>query len=164
MSFARNLRRGRLRFAGTALAVAGAFAGSLAIAPAGAQVNECLKEAGNPQRPPMIVKFDVDSTAIAAQDRNQLQAFAGRMEDNPGSVICVIGQADKQGDEKYNRDLARRRAEAVGELLSAHGVKRARMTIAVRGEAFGDQVLGFIAPFDTDRRVEVLRWDPGQAK
>lgn len=136
-------------------ALAAAFA-----APAAAQVNECLKEAGNPQTPPMIVKFDVNSTVISEEDRQQLQAFANRMSGNPGVVICVVGQADKQGDEDYNRDLARRRAEAVGALLASHGVKRAQMTIAVRGEAFGDGVLGFISPLDTDRRVEVLRWDP----
>ena len=132
--------------------------------PAAAQVNECLKEASNPQRPPMIVKFDVDSTAIRPSDQQQLQDFAGRMRGNPGSIICVIGQADKQGDENYNRDLARRRAEAVGQLLTGHGVQSARMIVAVRGEAFGDNVLGFFSPFDTDRRVAVLRWDPGQEK
>ncbi|MEX0922604.1 MAG: OmpA family protein [Rhodovibrionaceae bacterium] len=145
------------------------FAGTLAVsalfaAPLSAQVNECLKQAGNPQRPPMIVKFDVDSTAIQQADRQELQDFASRMRGNPGAIICVIGQADKQGDEDYNRDLARRRAEAVGQLLLTHGVRQARMTVAVRGEAFGDDVLGFIAPFDTDRRVEVLRWDPTQEK
>lgn len=129
-------------------------------APSAAQVNECLKEAGNPQSPPMIVKFDVDSTAISEEDQHQLQDFASRMSGNPGAVICVVGQADKQGDADYNRDLARRRAEAVGALLASHGVKRGRMTIAVRGEAFGDEVLGFISPLATDRRVEVLRWDP----
>ena len=150
---------------GRCIAIASGFllAASLA-GPAAAQVNECLKEAGNPQSPPMIIKFDVDSTTIGDDDRRQLRDFAGRMSGNPGSVICVIGQADKQGDEDYNRDLARRRAEAVGALLSDQGVKRARLTIAVRGEAFGDEVLGFIGPMDTDRRVEVLRWDPTKNK
>lgn len=160
MRFTRDLQDRLPRLAGVLMVMAA----GLAFSPAAAQVNECLEEAGNPQRPPMIVKFDVDSTAIAQHHREQLRAFAGRMSGNPGSVICVIGQADKQGDDEYNRDLARRRAEAVGELLTSNGVKRARMTIAVRGEAFGDNVLGFVAPFDTDRRVEVLRWDPGQAK
>lgn len=150
---------------GRCAAIAGAFALAASLAgPSAAQVNECLREAGNPQSPPMIVKFDVDSTAIGEKDRRQLTAFADRMSGNPGAVICVIGQADKQGDEDYNRDLARRRAEAVGALLSANGIKRARLTIAVRGEAFGDEVLGFISPMDTDRRVEVLRWDPTKTK
>ncbi len=36
------------------------------------------------------------------------------------------------------------------------------MIIAVRGEAFDDSLFGFIDPLDTDRRVEVLRWDPHQ--
>lgn len=153
------------RARGRRAAIIGCFALAAAFAgPSAAQINECLKEAGNPQSPPTIVKFDVDSTTIPEEDQQQLQDFASRMRGNPGVVICVVGQADKQGDEDYNRDLARRRAEAVGALLASHGVKRGQMTIAVRGEAFGDKVLGFISPLDTDRRVEVLRWDPTKEK
>ena len=128
--------------------------------PVAAQEQECLLQQENPQQPPTIVKFEVDSTAIAPADHERLAAFANRMRGNPSSIICVVGQADKQGDDAYNEDLARRRATEVGEVLTANGVNPNRMVIAVRGEAFDDSLLSFLDALDTDRRVEVLRWDP----
>lgn len=130
------------------------------VSPVLAQEQECLLQQENPQNPPTIVKFEVDSTAISPGDQERLVSFANRMRGNPGSIICVVGQADKQGDDAYNQDLARRRATEVGEVLTANGVNPSRMVIAVRGEAFDDSLFGFLDPLDTDRRVEVLRWDP----
>ena len=124
-----------------------------------AQEQECLLQAESPQQPPTIVKFEVDSTAIAANDHQRLVEFANRMRGNPSSIVCVVGQADKQGDDAYNEDLARRRATEVGQVLTANGVNPNRMVIAVRGEAFDDSLFSFLDPLDTDRRVEVLRWD-----
>ena len=145
-----------------ALAILGlcALAAGLSASPALAQEQECLLQQENPQNPPTIVKFEVDSTAIAPNDHDRLVSFANRMRGNPGSIICVVGQADKQGDDAYNQDLARRRAAEVGEVLTANGVNPSRMVIAVRGEAFDDSLFSFLDPLDTDRRVEVLRWDP----
>lgn len=71
-----------------------------------------------------IVFFDYNSSAIAARDRATLavlQRFCtiGRTD--------VTGMTDALGDEQYNRNLSRKRAEAVAAILgikrnAAHGV------------------------------------------
>jgi len=127
-------------------------AGLLVAAPA---LAECSRTGGNVS-PPTVVKFAVDSTAVDELDRKKLVELAERTRDNPNMKICVIGQADKQGDAAYNEKLALDRAQAVADILAGNGVPRRVLEVSGRGEAFGDTLFGALKPADADRRVEVL--------
>lgn len=116
---------------------------------------ECSRTGGKVS-PPTVVKFAVDSTAVNELDRKKLVDIAERTRDNPNMKICVIGQADKQGDAAYNETLALNRAQAVADILAGNGVPRRVLDISGRGEAFGDDLFGALKPADADRRVEVL--------
>jgi len=100
-----------------------------------------------------IILFGTGSTRITERERADLIWLAGRAK---GMVdVCVVGQADKQGNEKDNEKLAERRASTVAGLLRAYGVPGEHLVVQARGEAFGDQWLEDFQKQPNDRRVEV---------
>lgn len=103
-----------------------------------------------------VVYFDVGQTAINDAGRTELDRAAKQAKATFVQEICIIGQADKQGDKESNRRLAEDRAETVQAYLANRGVKRATMEVAVRGETFGGA--GFLESLvsSNDRRVEVV--------
>ncbi len=115
---------------------------------------DCPRSGGN-AGPPTVVHFDTDSTVIKEQFRRYLVELAARHRGNPNLTVCVIGQADKQGNADYNEKLALRRAEAVADFLEKQGLPRRQFDISSRGEAFGETWFGN-NPAEADRRVEVL--------
>ncbi len=115
---------------------------------------ECPRSGGR-AAPPTVVHFDTDSTVIKEQFQRQLVELAERHRGNPNMTVCVIGQADKQGNADYNEKLALRRAEAVADFLEKQGLPRRQFDISSRGEAFGETWFGN-NPAEADRRVEVL--------
>jgi len=131
-----------------------AYAGS-----AQAQVQmECKKGGGRALSAAVVVYFDTGSVAIKDKGKKALNEFADQVKGNPSIEICLVGQADKQGDAKMNEALAKRRAEAVKSYLQGHGLKNERYQVVVRGEAGGESWLGKMlggTKFESDRRVEV---------
>ena len=115
---------------------------------------DCPRSGGN-AAPPTVVHFDTDSTAIKERFRRLLVELAERHRGNPNMKVCVIGQADKQGNADYNEKLALRRAKAVADFLQQQGLPRHQFDISSRGEAFGETWFGN-DPAEADRRVEVL--------
>ena len=100
-----------------------------------------------------IILFGTGSTRITERERADLIWLADRAK---GMIdVCVVGQADKQGNEQANHKLAQRRASTVAGLLKAYGVPDEQLVIQARGEAFGDQWLEDFAKQPQDRRVEV---------
>ncbi len=142
----RMMRKRRLW--GAVLAMA---AWLIAAAPA---LADCPRSGGN-AAPPTVVHFDTDSTVIKEQFQRLLIELAERHRGNPNMTVCVIGQADKQGNADYNKKLALRRAEAVAAFLEKQGLPRRQFDISSRGEAFGETWFGN-NPAEADRRVEVL--------
>ncbi len=115
---------------------------------------DCPRSGGN-AGPPTVVSFDTDSTVIKERFQRRLVELAEQHRGNPNMRICVIGQADKQGNADYNKKLALRRAKAVADFLEKQGLPRNQFDISSRGEAFGDTWFGN-NPAEADRRVEVL--------
>ncbi|MCG8361425.1 MAG: OmpA family protein [Kiloniellales bacterium] len=111
--------------------------------------------AGGQAGPPTVVHFDTDSTAIKGQFQAELTKLVERHRGNPNMKVCIIGQADKQGDDAYNEKLALKRANAVAAYLEKQGLPRQQFDISARGEAFGDTLFGNDAA-ESDRRVEVM--------
>ena len=55
--------------------------------------------------------------------------------DYPETNILVEGHTDDVGKDDYNMGLSERRARAVGDYLTANGLKRDRLTIKWYGES-----------------------------
>jgi len=77
------------------------------------------------------------------------------LNDRPNMVVEIQGHTDSVGDAKDNRDLSRRRAEAVREYLVKRGISERRLVVKGYGELspIGDNrtILGR----DMNRRVDL---------
>lgn len=98
------------------------------------------------------IYFGIGSTYLNGKDKAQL----GQVAKNGKYVskICVIGQADKQGNASANKELAEKRAKAIAKYLSMEGVSARNIEIGSRGESFND-ALSDNYPRAQDRRVDV---------
>jgi outer membrane protein OmpA-like peptidoglycan-associated protein len=109
------------------------------------------------------ILFDHDSAAIRPDSAPQLaecaKALQGGLRDVP---VAVAGHTDSDGPAEYNRDLSRRRAEAVKAYLEQrHGIPPEQLRI----EAYGEDRPLFRPERDAEdkaqnRRVEFIRLGP----
>ena len=104
------------------------------------------------------IHFDTDRTEIKAESESTLAEIATLMSTVPDLTLYVVGHTDNVGAMDYNRNLARRRAEAVvAALVDRHGVAPERLT------AEGVGPLAPVASNEGDagralnRRVELVR-------
>lgn len=106
-------------------------------APAAAPVDRdlTLSPADRPLRPVAVVPFGFDSTAIYAADVNELVSARNWLGTHPRSFLVIEGYTDQTGTRSYNRDLARRRAEAVRDRLVVLGARPEQLVVGVFGEA-----------------------------
>jgi outer membrane protein OmpA-like peptidoglycan-associated protein len=82
------------------------------------------------------VLFAYDSDVLEAQGVAMLHEVALELQRRPQLRLLEIrGYADARGSQPYNLALSDRRAHAVLEWLVAHGIDRARLTIAAQGSA-----------------------------
>lgn len=115
-----------------------------------------------------VVHFDTGKTAIRPNDAHYLDELADRLHGNTGVLVCIIGQADKQGSASANIKLSLARAKAVGQYLADRGVSKKQHLYGWRGEAFGGStVLGLLSSDEAegeqkDRRVEIFIVNYGQ--
>jgi len=82
------------------------------------------------------VLFDFNSARLSERALQQVAAIgdvALRLAE--GRPLAIEGHTDSIGDDEYNLDLSRRRAETVLEALAETGVPRELM----RSEGFGEQ-------------------------
>src|SRR5262249_35466942 len=71
-----------------------------------------------------FVYFDSSRTEIRSQDVKELEAVAQALTADPNAILKLQGFADLRGDDRYNRELARERAEAVMRyLVRRHGIE-----------------------------------------
>lgn len=104
---------------------------------------------------PSSITFATDSATIQPAFRTSLDDVAATFNRYPESYIDVIGHTDSRGSDAYNQQLSERRANAVGDYLSARGVNKARLAAFGQGEsqpvASNDTAEGRAA----NRRVEL---------
>ena len=70
--------------------------------------------------------------------------------------MTVLGHTDSTGDDAYNLDLSRRRAEAAARYLEEHGVARAALTVEGHGESRPVAENGSPEGRRKNRRVEIV--------
>lgn len=68
-----------------------------------------------------LVYFPVGSSALSAQDRNQLMQVAKNAMNLKGYLLEVRGYTDSSGHAAMNQDLSRRRADSVIAFLQQEG-------------------------------------------
>lgn len=104
---------------------------------------------------PSGITFDFNSSAVRPQFRQTLNQVADTLRQYDRTYVDVYGHTDSVGSDDYNQALSERRASAVADYLSSHGVQSARL--ATRG--FGETQP--VASNDTEegrsenRRVEI---------
>lgn len=100
--------------------------------------------------------FASDEAELGPGAGATLDAMVAAIAREPNRRIVVEGHTDSTGEAAYNRELSRRRAEAVRQYLVAHGVAADRIVAVGKGEA--DPIAGN----DTadgrkhNRRVDVI--------
>jgi outer membrane protein OmpA-like peptidoglycan-associated protein len=114
-------------------------------APAPAPVPTPEPPVAQPRQPQEIrtdeIHFESGSARLTNIAKAILDEVALRMKQEPSATALVIGYTDDRENTGANRDLDRRRAEAVRDyLVSRHGIDPARITVEGRGtqDAVGD--------------------------
>jgi outer membrane protein OmpA-like peptidoglycan-associated protein len=101
------------------------------------------------------VSFDFDSAAIKHGFKATLDKLANVIQKYDKTVIHVVGHTDSVGSDAYNQQLSERRARAVGDYLTSHGVSASRVQTEGRGEREPRATNATEAGRQLNRRVEI---------
>jgi outer membrane protein OmpA-like peptidoglycan-associated protein len=80
------------------------------------------------------VQFRTNSDEILEPSHEMLREVARVMEANPDMAIRVEGHTDSEGEDEYNLELSRRRAESVRQFIVDEGIDEGR----IDSEGFGE--------------------------
>lgn len=101
------------------------------------------------------IMFDVDSYALKASTKANLDKMAETMKQYEKTEIIVMGHTDSTGSDEHNQRLSENRATAVSRFLQQNGVIAGRLTT----KGFGEQkpVASNATPGgrEQNRRVEI---------
>lgn len=95
--------------------------------------SECAKQIPERSKPvdgfDLRINFDYNSANLTGPARTNLNEFARALRDPQlaGSLFVVEGHTDGAGSDAFNLDLSMRRANAVVNYLSTHGVDAAKL-------------------------------------
>jgi peptidoglycan-associated lipoprotein len=80
------------------------------------------------------IYFDFDKYDVRAGDAKILDANAGWLKQNAGTLVLIEGHCDERGTNEYNLALGERRAKSTMNYLVAQGIQANRITIISYGE------------------------------
>ncbi len=83
---------------------------------------------------PSDVSFDTGRADIKPNFRPVLERFAGTLNDNPATMVTIIGHTDSTGGPAVNQPLSIERAAHTRDYLAMRGVSPSRIVIDGRGE------------------------------
>ena len=109
---------------------------------------------------PSDVSFDTGSAGIKPQMQAVLDPLAASLNDDPRSLLTIVGHTDSTGTDAINNPLSVDRAHSVRDYLAGRGVPASRMRTDGRGarEPVADN--GSEAGRAKNRRVEILLREP----
>ena len=102
------------------------------------------------------VLFDTGKAQLRSGGVHDIERVAAVMKNHPERRARVEGFTDNQGDEHYNAELSRRRAESVRSQLEAFGVPEARVETRGYGEAYPVADNSTPSGRQQNRRVEIV--------
>jgi len=80
--------------------------------------------------------YDFDKHKLARKNRKVLSKSREALNAHPPCKIFVLGHADPEGEEPYNKHLSQQRVENVVAFLESVGVDRDRIEARPYGEAY----------------------------
>ena len=72
--------------------------------------------------------YDFDKATLRPESRTALDDLVKLLNENPNVTIELSAHTDYKGSAEYNKRLSQRRAEAVVQYLTEHGIARDRLT------------------------------------
>lgn len=102
------------------------------------------------------VVFDFGQSELKPGGERAIERLAGFLEENPDRQILVEGYTDAVGDQNFNAELSRERAEAVRQQLVTAGVDPERIEVRAHGENYPVASNETTAGRQMNRRVEVV--------
>ena len=111
------------------------------------------------QRLLVRVWFETNSALLSEEAIWQVEAIGNILvQAEAGTVFVVEGHADSRGSKPYNRQLSRRRAEAVQRyLVEECGITSERLRIQALGDAEPVAVGEHAGAWTMNRRVEAVQ-------
>jgi hypothetical protein len=74
------------------------------------------------------------TSSLTAEGVANLKVLTELLRNDSSLKVQLVGKASQEGDEPYNLDLGRRRAEMIANALAADGVDASRLTDVPRGD------------------------------
>jgi outer membrane protein OmpA-like peptidoglycan-associated protein len=103
------------------------------------------------------IQFELDKATIKSESHGLLNEIVDVLKENPSiKKVDIIGHTDSDGADKYNQDLSDRRAKAVLEYLTSHGIDEKRLTSKGMGESKPIADNNTAEGKEKNRRVEFL--------
>ena len=106
------------------------------------------------------VLFDTDEATLKPGAAEIIGRLADFLASNETTRIRIEGHTDSTGDDAYNTELSRRRAQAVADALQARSIPLTRVEVIGRGEGFPVATNDTSAGRQQNRRVEIVFSDP----
>ncbi|MCH9027117.1 MAG: OmpA family protein [Proteobacteria bacterium] len=98
------------------------------------------------------VLFKTGNADIDAATGERMAELAEIMTTQPGFTLEIDGYADERGDESFNLELSRKRADTIVAALIAYGVPAERLQVHAHGEVTGSTE-GDLDAYALERRV-----------
>jgi outer membrane protein OmpA-like peptidoglycan-associated protein len=109
------------------------------------------------------VQFAFDSADLKPEAQLSVARVAGFLIASDNREVLVEGYTDNIGEEDYNLDLSKRRAESVRDALIENRISMTRILADGFGAAFPLASNEDEEGRQTNRRVEIVILEPGQA-
>lgn len=102
------------------------------------------------------VLFDFNKATLKPGGERAVSELTKFLKEYPKRTVMIEGFTDSIGSESYNKELSRRRADAVRMELNANGISSGRIQIRGYGESFPVASNNNEAGRQRNRRVEVI--------
>ncbi len=83
----------------------------------------------------LALYFEYDRAELHPRAQKQIEVIAALMKADPSKKLRIAGHTDEKGEDSYNINLSRTRAEAVKQQLVALGVPAPQVETAALGKA-----------------------------
>ena len=107
------------------------------------------------------VYFDFDKSKVTDKSNDIINKVAKYLKENTTVIVIFKGHTDSKGAANYNKNLSKRRANAVAKIMKSKGIEKNRIEIVALGEAelkikdTNDNGEYLEEPAKQNRRVEI---------